>query len=195
MVTTSVASPGITVIAPANIGVNHVSGGQEFGGYIVRPHFSAEPPKYLAINPLCSESPPCLTYRRLQPPQPNLPVPQVQPDQHPPLVLPRPRIVHVPRRGCGHRHTLSSLAVNLSVSSSSSLCAGDLEATTTHHDTHDTARHGDVFFCSSCRHHHRLLELSGLPVSLRSILIRLPSLAATSVVRTLSPRHQQIQAR
>lgn len=193
MVTTSVASPGITAIAPANIGVNHVSGGHEFAEYIVRPYISTEPPKYLAINPLCSESPPCLTYRRLQPPQPNLQVPQVQPDQHPPLVLPRPRIVHVPRRGCGHRH--SSLAVNLSFSSSPSICAGDLEATTTHHDTHDTTRYGDVFFCSSCRHHHRRLELSGLPASLRSILIRPPSLAATSVVRTLSPRHQQLQAR
>lgn len=116
MVTTSVASPGITAIAPTNIGVNHVSGGQEFGEYIVRPHISTEPPKYLAINPLHSESPPCLTYRRLQPPQPNLQVPQVQPDQHPPLVLPRPRIVHVPRRGCGHRHRHRHTRLSRSIS-------------------------------------------------------------------------------
>ncbi|KIL84853.1 enth domain-containing protein [Fusarium avenaceum] len=168
MVTTSVASPGITAIAPANIGVNHVSGGHEFAEYIVRPYISTEPPKYLAINPLPTS----------KSPKSNL-------TNTPPLVLPRPRIVHVPRRGCGHRH--SSLAVNLSFSSSPSICAGDLEATTTHHDTHDTTRYGDVFFCSSCRLHHRRLELSGLPASLRSILIRPPSLAATSVVRTLSP--------
>jgi hypothetical protein len=38
----------------------------------------------------------------LQPPKPNLKSTPTRTTHTPPLVLPRPRIVHVPRRGCGH---------------------------------------------------------------------------------------------
>lgn len=114
-------------VAPARIGVNDLSGGHKFGGYIVRPPSIARRHRYFPIIHLSQN----LHLLVLQPPKPNLKSTPTRTAHTPPLVLPRPRIVHVPRRGYGHSLVVS-LGQSLFLRSrlfKISFCAGHLEAT------------------------------------------------------------------